>query len=155
MKEYFEANKEDFNIEEQVKARHILTETEEKAIEAKEKLNAGEDFAKVAKEYSIDDGTKEKGGDLGFVKRGRTVKEFEEAVFSMGIGTISDPVKTTYGYHIIKVEEKQEAREATYENSKDQVRDILVDEKLPDEFGPWYQKKTEEYKVENFLAKEE
>jgi foldase protein PrsA len=154
MKEYFEANKEDFNIEEQVKARHILTETEEKAIEVKEKLDAGGDFAEIAKEYSIDDGTKEKGGDLGFVKRGKTVKEFEEAVFSMDIGTISDPVKTTYGYHIIKVEEKQEAQEASYENSKDQVRDILVDDRLPDEFGPWYQKKTEEYKVENFLAKE-
>jgi len=153
MKEYFEENKETFAVEEQVKASHILTETEEAAAEVKEKLDAGEDFAELAKEYSIDEANKNYGGDLGIVKRGEMVPEFEEAAFSMEAGSISQPVKTQFGYHIIKVDDKKEAREADFEQSKEQIEEILFEGKVQLEFHSWYQGKLNEYEIENFLEK--
>jgi foldase protein PrsA len=153
MKEYFEENKETFAVEEQVKASHILTETEEAVAEVKEKLDAGEDFAELAKEYSIDEANKNYGGDLGIVKRGEMVPEFEEAAFSMEAGSISEPVKTQFGYHIIKVDDKKEAREADFEQSKEQIEEILFDGKVQAEFNTWYQGKLNEYEIENFLEK--
>ena len=154
MKEYFEENRETFAVEEQVKASHILTETEETAAEVKGKLDAGEDFAELAKEYSIDESNKNLGGDLGYVKRGEMVSEFENAVFSMETGSISQPVKTQFGYHIIKVDDKKEAQEADYEKSKKQIEEILFDEKVQAEFSTWYQGKLDEYEIKNFLKKE-
>ena len=153
MKEYFEENKETFAVEEQIKVSHILTETEEVAAEVKEKLDAGEDFAELAKEYSTDESNKDFGGDLGIVKRGEMVPEFEEAAFSMEAGSISEPVKTQFGYHIIKVDDKKEAREADFEQSKEQIEEILFEDKVQDEFNTWYQGKLEEYEIENFLNK--
>lgn len=82
-KAYFEENKASFAKGQQVKARHILVATEEKAKEIKEKLANGDDFARLAKENSIDTVTKENGGDLGFFGSGQMVKEFEEAAFSL------------------------------------------------------------------------
>lgn len=107
--------------EEQVHARHILVETEEEAKKVVERLKAGEDFAALAKELSKDDSNKEQGGDLGWFGRGVMVTEFEEAAFSLTPGTISDPVKTSYGYHIIEVLEKDPNHpidEATLEQRK-------------------------------------
>lgn len=151
MKDYFEENKETFAVGEQVKASHILVESKETAEEVKEKLSAGEDYAEMAKEYSIDTTTKEQGGALGFIKKGETVSEFENAAFSLEVGSISEPVKTASGYHIIKVEEKKEAEEANYEESKDQIKEILFDEKIPTVFNTWIQEKYDEYEIKNYL----
>lgn len=151
MKDYFEENKDDFKQEEQVKARHILVEDEETAKEIKQKLANGEDFEKLVKEYSTDTGTKEKGGDLGFFSKGEMLKEFEEVAFSLKVGEISDPVKTKYGYHIIKVEDRKEAKEANYEENKEAIREKLFEEKLPDVYQSWIQEKMKEYNVQTFL----
>jgi len=152
IKTYFEENKSAFAQEEQVKASHILVETEEKANEVKEKLDKGEDFAKLAKEYSTDTLTKENGGDLGFFGHGDMVKEFEEAAFSLNVGEISSPVKTEYGYHIIKVEEKKEAQEANYEQSKEKIRNALFEQKAHEEYNDWLRELYEQYTIENFLV---
>lgn len=154
MKNYFETNKETFNQEEEVKARHILVETEKKAKEVIEKLNAGGDFSELAKEYSMDEATKELGGELGFFGRGKMVAEFEESAFALKLNEISEPVKTKYGYHIIEVEEKKEAKEANYEESKDMIKEILLEEKIPTEYEKWYQEKLNENKVTNYLVEE-
>ncbi len=152
MKEFFENNKEAFGQKEQVKARHILVETEDEAKEVIKKLKAGEDFAKLAKKYSKDESNKDSGGDLGFFGKGEMVKEFEDAAFSLKVNEISEPIKTTYGYHIIEVLDKKEAKEAKYEDNKDKIKEFLLEEKIPAEYEKWYQEKLEEYKVKNYLA---
>jgi len=93
--------------DEQIRARHILVDTEEEARELLEKIKAGEDFAELAKNYSKDPGSAENGGDLGFFGRVMMVEPFEEAAFALEPGQVSEPIKTDFGYHIIKVEEKK------------------------------------------------
>ncbi len=89
-----------------VQASHILVDEEGLAKEIKKKLDNGEDFAKLAKEFSTCP-SKEKGGDLGYFAKGEMVKEFSDVAFNMEVGQISDPVKTKFGYHIIKLTEKK------------------------------------------------
>jgi parvulin-like peptidyl-prolyl isomerase len=95
---------------EQVHARHILVDSEDKAKEAISKLKAGAKFEDVAKEYSTDTSTKDKGGDLGWFPKGAMVPEFDAAVFQLPVNQLSDPIKTTYGYHVIEVLEKDPNR---------------------------------------------
>lgn len=151
---YFEENKEKLGQPEQVKASHILVESEETANEVKAKLNDGEDFAELAGEYSIDPGSKDNGGELGYFGRGRMVPEFEEASFNLEVGKISEPVKTSNGYHIIKVEDKKEAKEATFEDSKEEIKDILANQQMGEAYQQWYTNVYEEYDIENYLIEE-
>jgi peptidyl-prolyl cis-trans isomerase C len=89
----------------QVRARHILVEKEEDAKALRARIVKGEDFGKLAKESSKDPGSGANGGDLGFMQRGQTVPAFDEMLFKLKPGEMSEPVKTEFGYHIIKVEE--------------------------------------------------
>lgn len=149
---YFEENKESFNQAEQVKASHILVEDEAKAKEIKAKLDAGEDFAKLAKENSTDEGTAAKGGDLGYFPKGKMMPEFEAAAFSMKVGEISDPVKTDYGYHIIKVTDKKEAKEAVLADHKEEIKDTLLNQKIQAEYSSWITGKRTKMDIKNSLT---
>lgn len=104
MAAYYEEHKDDFV---EVHARHILVRTEAEAQELKAKLDAGADFAELAKEYSLD-GSAQNGGDLGYFGKGRMVQPFEDAAFALEPGEISEPVQTQFGYHLIKVEDRIE-----------------------------------------------
>jgi foldase protein PrsA len=104
LKDYYE------NYKPKIKASHILVKDEKTAKEVKAKLDKGEDFAKLAKEYSQDPGSAANGGDLGWFGPGKMVKEFEDAAYKLKVGQVSDPVKTDYGYHIIKVTDKEEKK---------------------------------------------
>jgi len=151
LKTYFDENKESFNQEEEVQASHILVEDEETAKKVADKLADGEDFAEMAKEYSTDTASAENGGDLGFFAKGTMVEAFEEKAFAMKVGTISEPVETEHGFHIIKVTDKKEAKEAVFEDHKDEVYEIIMNEKIQSEYGAWLSEMKEEYSIKNSL----
>jgi foldase protein PrsA len=151
LKTYFEENKESLGEAEQVKASHILVEDEATAKEIKQKLTDGADFAELAKEYSTDEGTKENGGELGFFARGTMVTEFDDVAFALPLNEISDPVKTDYGYHIIMVEEKKEGKETNFDDSKAEIKETLIDQKLESEYSTWLEEKKKDYDIENSL----
>lgn len=155
IKTYFEDNKASFNTPEQVEASHILVKDEKTAKEVKKKLDDGEDFAKLAKEYSTDEQTKEKGGELGYFTSGQMVEAFDKAAFSMKVNEISDPVKTDYGYHIIKVTGKKEAKEATLEDSKAKIKEDLLAQKVQEKASTWLTEATAKYKIDNKLEKDQ
>ena len=134
---YFEENKSSFDQQEQVEASHILVEDEATAKEVKQKLDSGEDFAELVKEFSTDVASVETGGALGYFSAGDMVEEFETAAFGMEINEISDPVNTEYGYHIIKVTDKKEAKEATLEEVKEEEREVLLESRINEEYSSW------------------
>jgi peptidyl-prolyl cis-trans isomerase C len=104
----------------EVHARHILVETEAEAKDILAELRKGTDFAELAKQKSKDPGAQE-GGDLGFFTKDQMVPEFAEVAFKLEPGQLSDPVKTQFGWHIIRVEEKRKRPVPPYEQVKDQV----------------------------------
>ncbi|MFG1421208.1 peptidylprolyl isomerase [Roseixanthobacter liquoris] len=110
--------------ETEVRARHILVDTEAKAKEIAAKAKAGEDFAKLAKENSKD--SAEDGGDLGYFTKEQMVPEFAEAAFKLEKGQISDPVKSQFGWHVIKLEDKRTKPVPTYEQVSDQIDQYLI-----------------------------
>jgi len=112
-------------VPEMVRASHILTSTEDDAKNAEGELQRGADFASVAKEYSKDL-TKDRGGDLGYFKKGQMIPEFEKVAFSIKIGDVSNIVKTRFGYHIITVTDKKQAVYREFNEVKDEVRTMLV-----------------------------
>ena len=112
---------------EEVKAAHILVETEDEAKAIIKELDAGGDFAKLAQEKSKDPGSAKMGGELGYFTQGKMVKEFEDAAFKLDVGKYTEtPVKTQYGYHIIKVEDKRKQPLPSYDQVKDQVRQMVL-----------------------------
>ena len=129
IREYFEANKARFAKGASVHAKHILVDSEDKCNELLESIvSGGKAFEDVAKESSsCPSGAN--GGDLGEFGRGQMVKEFEDAAFAAEIGHIVGPVKTQFGYHLIKVEDKKEAGESNLEEVKDQIRAELSQKK--------------------------
>jgi foldase protein PrsA len=148
---YFEENKDDFNEAEQVKASHILVATEEEANDVLAKIQSGDSFEELAKEYSTDTVSATNGGDLGYFTKYDMVEEFSNAAFSLDINEVSEPVKTTYGYHIIKVTDKKDAKIATLEDSKDEVKEILKDQKIQEQYPTWYQNVLAKYTIKNHL----
>jgi parvulin-like peptidyl-prolyl isomerase len=120
---------------EEVKVSHILVDSEEKAKEVKKKLSKGAKFADLAKEYSKDEGTKVNGGELGYVMEGQLVPEFENKAFSMKVNEISDPVKTAFGWHIIKVMEKRPAQVPALDVAKPSLSNKLSREAVEKYFN--------------------
>jgi len=131
---YYNDNSQQYTSPERVRASHILLNTggkdeaavRKQAEELLAKIKAGADFAELAKKYSEDPGSKEKGGDLDFFPRGQMVPEFEQAAFSLQPGQVSDLVKTQYGFHIIKVVEKQAGSTQTLDQVRAQIQQTLA-----------------------------
>lgn len=115
--------------QDEVNASHILVETEDKAKEVLGKVEKGEDFGKLAEEYSGDPGSKANGGKLGYFTKGQMVKEFEDAAFALKKGEVSKPVQSKFGWHIIKVDDRREKPLPTFEEVKDQIVDSMVQQK--------------------------
>lgn len=126
IREYFDSHQEEFKGEETVEASHILVESEEKANDVLSKIQSGEmTFEEAAKVFSSCPSS-QRGGDLGAFGRGQMVKEFDEACFEMEIGEIRGPVQTQFGFHLIRLNQKNEAQKATFEQVKDQLQQFLL-----------------------------
>lgn len=137
---FFEENADLFAQREMVRARHILVSTKEQAEELRRQLLDGADFATLAREHSSDAGSAARGGDLGWFGRGVMVAPFEEAAFSLKVGEISEPVQSSFGYHLIKVEERAEAKPAEFNDQvAATIRELLAEEKMQQQLGTWLQ----------------
>jgi peptidyl-prolyl cis-trans isomerase C len=145
-KAYYEKNIKDYVVPEQVHARMIVVSAEKEARKVKRRLKK-EDFGEVAMEVSISPEGK-KGGDLGFFGRGDMPLEFEEAVFKLPAGKISDIVKTPYGYHIFKVEERKDGRKLKFKDVKARIVEKLRREEAEKEFHRWIASLKKKTKIE-------
>ncbi len=124
---YYDQGKYELN------ARHILVETEEEAKAIIEELKNGADFAEIAKEKSVDTGSGAEGGELGWFSVGMMVPEFNDAAYALELKTVSEPVKSEFGYHIIEVKEKREVEGyGTLEEKKEEIREQLKAQKAAD-----------------------
>ena len=137
---YYRQNRQRYQVDESIRASHILFMTEgksdeektalkQKAEEVRKELQAGADFAALAKEHSDDTGTLDKGGDLGWVTRGQMVPNFEKASFGLAAGVLSEVIGTEYGYHVIKVHERQGAHVQSIEEVREEVLQELVQDR--------------------------
>jgi peptidyl-prolyl cis-trans isomerase D len=146
LQSYYDQHRDEYRVPEQVKVSHILIKTplaapgakeDEKAVadarakaeDVLKQVKAGGDFAKLAEKYSDDPGSAKSGGELGWIGRGRTVPEFEKAAFSLGKGQTSDLIKSSYGFHIIRVEDKQEAHLKSLTEVKNEIEEKVKQQK--------------------------
>ncbi len=126
MKKVYEDAAKQIAGEQEVHARHILVETEDEAKAIEAELKKGADFAALAKEKSKDPGGAADGGDLGFFTKDQMVPEFSAVAFSLEPGKISDPVKSQFGWHVIKVEEKRNRKAPDFEQVKPQIETYVT-----------------------------
>lgn len=135
---FYEDNREDFTQEERVRARHILLRVEDESqdsavqdrlVAIRSRIEAGEDFAALASEFSDDPGSKTSGGDLGLFGRGDMVGAFEDAAFGSDPGQLVGPIRTNFGYHLIEVLEKQAGGTRSLEQARDQIYSSLAVER--------------------------
>ena len=163
-KEFYEKNSQQFMQKEGIRASHILVaamekEGETKRAEAKKtaeelliKAKAGEDFAKLAKEFSDDKGTGARGGDLNFFGKGMMVPAFEEAAFKLKTGEISEVVETQFGYHIIKATGKRKEMLQPFENVKESVMQRLKNFEASDKINVYIGELKKKMNVKAFLS---
>ncbi|MFN3396237.1 MAG: peptidylprolyl isomerase [Thermodesulfovibrionales bacterium] len=147
-KAYYDSHKEEFMTNNQIRASHILVKTEEEAKSIFNDVKKGADFAKLAQSKSIDSGSAKNGGDLGYFSRGQMVPEFESVAFKLKVGEISKPVRTQYGYHIIKVTEKKEGKPIEFDKIKDLVIQKLTAEKQKEVFDSYIEGLKKKYNAE-------
>ncbi len=150
VKKFYEDNKTMFELPApEIRASHILVDTENEAKKILAEIKAGADFAALAKDYSKDPGSKELGGDLGYFSKGKMDPEFEKAAFALKPGEISDVVKTTFGYHIIKV--TGERTSLSFDDAKDYIKSNLENTKKEEEFNKYLDEWKKQSKIEKYL----
>lgn len=149
---YYEENKATLNDVEQVRASHILVATKEEADTIVQQLKDGADFAALAKEKSTDTASKESGGDLDFFTREDMVAEFTDAAFKLKVGETSGAVKSDFGYHIIKVTDRKEAKEYTLAEKKEEITKTLKSQKVSEMSSTWLSDLTANAKITNSLT---
>ena len=141
LRAYYNEHIDDYKVENRVHVEHILFKTigktdaeiaeiHQKAEDVLKQAKHGANFEDLAKKYSEDDATKPKGGDLGWIVEGQTVPEFQQAAFSLPKGSISDLVKTQYGFHIIKVLDRETAHTKTFEEVRDSILQPVLEQKV-------------------------
>ena len=148
IEEYFEANKEKYQKDVKVRIRQILftdTSSLQKAEEVLQRIRKGEDFGKLAAEYS-EDASKSFGGDLGYISRGSMMKEIEDIAFSLKVGEVSEPFQSSRGIHIIKIEERLES--AAEEKVREHIKRLLFEKAHQSKFENWLKELREKAYIE-------
>ena len=141
LRAYYNSHIDEYKVENRVHVEHILFKTvgktdaeiaeiRQKADDVLKKAKSGANFEDLAKKFSEDDGTKPKGGDLGWIVEGQTVPEFQQAAFTLPKGSISDLVKTQYGFHIIKVLDHEQAHTKSFEEVRSTIEPTVLDESV-------------------------
>jgi foldase protein PrsA len=152
LQKYFEENKTQFD-KRQVHARHILVATEAEAKEIKAQLDKGADFATLAKEKSTEPSAKETGGDLGTFGPGKMVKEFDQVVFNLKKGEISQPFQTQFGWHVAQVLDIQ-GTAPNFESVKADVKAAYIDSQVQEKAPAFLAELRDKAKITNTLAPE-
>ncbi|MBI5026091.1 MAG: peptidylprolyl isomerase [Nitrospirae bacterium] len=149
IKDFFEKHSEEFKARVEVRASHILVKTEDEAKKLLEKIKKGENFAKLAKEFSLDAESAKNGGDVGFFSKGQMIPEFEKAAFALKAGEVSSPVKTQFGYHLIKVTDRKTGKAVEFEQVKGVIERRLTAERQKSLFDSYIEglKKTSKITV--------
>jgi parvulin-like peptidyl-prolyl isomerase len=158
LQKYYEAHKEEFKKEQEIQTRQIVVKSEQEAKELQGKIAKGEDFADLAKRYSLDPSAKTNGGDIGYHSKGTLIPAYEEAAFKLTkIGQVSAPVKTQLGYHIIKLEGVKPPAYVPFPEVKDFIRQKLTQEKQTEMVQKYIEdlKKSAKIVVNADLLKEE
>lgn len=137
LKTYYDSHQEEFRQNEEVRASHILVKTEAEAKDVLKKLKGGADFSKLAAELSLDPGSAKNGGDIGYFGRGKMIPEFEGAAFKLKQGELSEPVRTQFGYHIIKITGRKHGQLVEYDKVKEIIHQRMVREKQKKVFEEW------------------
>lgn len=151
VQQFFDENKATWSTPEQIRASHILVETEEEAKAVVAELEGGADFAELAQEKSKDEVSAVAGGDLNFFGKGRMVKEFEDAAFALEVNEVSDIVQSIHGFHIIKKTDSKPASEPVFEEKKVAIRTMLVTQEANPLSNAWVQEKRENAVISNTL----
>lgn len=131
IKEAYEKQAAKVSNEERIRARHILVNSEEEAKQIAERIAKGESFEELAKQYSLD-GSKEFGGDLGFFTAAEMVPEFSTTAFALEVGAVSAPVKTEFGWHLIKLEDRRKGGAQPFDDVKEAIRLVLLRQAVQD-----------------------
>lgn len=147
---YFRQHRREYDQPEQVRASHILLESDAEARFVLARLRRGDKFEDLARQYSKDPGSKEQSGDLGFVSRGQLVGEFEKAAFTLRPGQVSGIVKTQFGYHLIKVTGRKDPQPANLAQVRDQIRAQLLSKKREAAFQAWLKRIKAQAKIKRF-----
>lgn len=142
---FYEANRSLFQLPQRVRARQIVVADGNEAIQIQKRLKKGESFEKVAKEKSLGP-EKVRGGDLGYFSEGDKPEEFDR-IFSMEVGDISEVIKSPYGYHLFRLEEKVEPREISFEEARKGILERLEREKGEEEYQRWFNDLREKAKI--------
>ncbi len=165
VKTYYQKNKKKFLTPEEIKAHHIIfvvnnkgdrvesAKQKKKALRVLKLARKGDDFEKLARTYS-EGPSKNTGGDLGWVKKGAMIPSFEKAAFSLRKDEISGLVRTDYGYHIIKVVGRREAKNRTLDEARDEIQKILLKKKYDDRYDKWMTELKKNAFIEIYLGKE-
>ena len=147
VKKYYEAHLENYLIPRQIRARQIVVATDAEAKEILKRLNTGESFIELAKEKSLSPDSIQ-GGDLGYFSRGEMPVEFDEVVFSLPLKKLSNVVKSPYGFHIFRVEEKKKAKKVFLTEARDQIEEKLIQGKAEQEYDRWLRMIKSKIKIE-------
>ncbi|MDY6986721.1 MAG: peptidyl-prolyl cis-trans isomerase [Thermodesulfobacteriota bacterium] len=150
LEKFYKENLHRFSSPPKVKASHILVRTEEEAEQVKKRLGEGGDFGQLAKEYSIDLPMALEGGSMGTIEKGKTLPVLEKTLFSLNVGETSDVVETTFGFHVLTVDEVIPAGFTPFQEVKDELKAVLIRKKEAKAFDDMASKLEKDADIEIF-----